>query len=202
MVRPPTSRRSSPAATASSSAAPSPASSKATRSTSTSRPARRPRTRSAGERTPTAAGPSTPGATADYRTRIIVRRPKDAADVSGTVLVEWMNVSGGVDADPEFATLREEIVRRAHLGGRLRPGHRRRGRPGRREGRRPRRRGRRQGPQGDRPERYGALEHPGDAYAFDIYTQVARAVREAAGARRPQPARWSRSASRSRPSRS
>ena len=28
------------------------------------------------------------------------------------------------------------------------------------------------------PDRYGTLEHPGDAFAFDIFTQVARAVRE------------------------
>jgi hypothetical protein len=27
------------------------------------------------------------------------------------------------------------------------------------------------------PARYGSLEHPGDGYAFDIYTQVARALR-------------------------
>src|SRR5213079_155915 len=26
--------------------------------------------------------------------------------------------------------------------------------------------------------RYGSLEHPGDGYSFDIYTQVARALRE------------------------
>ena len=28
------------------------------------------------------------------------------------------------------------------------------------------------------PERYGDLHHPGDAYAYDIYTQVARALRD------------------------
>ena len=55
-------------------------------------------------------------------------------------------------------------------------------------------------PQGERPERYGVLHHPGDAFAYDIFTQVARALRS--------PARWilwtgsrssscSRSASRS-----
>jgi hypothetical protein len=31
------------------------------------------------------------------------------------------------------------------------------------------------------PARYGDLSHPGDAYAYDIYTQVARAVRGGAG---------------------
>ena len=28
------------------------------------------------------------------------------------------------------------------------------------------------------PERYGSLEHPGDAFSYDIYTQVARALRD------------------------
>ena len=64
-------------------------------------------------------------------------------------------MSGGVDADPEFATLREEIVRQGHTWvGRVRPGHRRRGRTGGGARRRARRRGRGQGPQGHRP---GAL---------------------------------------------
>jgi hypothetical protein len=29
------------------------------------------------------------------------------------------------------------------------------------------------------PERYGSLEHPGDGHSFDIYTQMARAIRDA-----------------------
>ena len=32
------------------------------------------------------------------------------------------------------------------------------------------------------PDRYGSLRHPGDAYAYDIYTQVARAVADDLGA--------------------
>ena len=31
---------------------------------------------------------------------------------SGTVVVEWLNVSGGVDANPDWVSLSEEIVRR------------------------------------------------------------------------------------------
>jgi hypothetical protein len=120
-----------------------------------------------------------PGATADYRTRVIVRRPERADDASGTVLVEWLNVSGGVDADPEFATLREEIVRQGHTwvgvsaqvtgieGGPVAvrvdvPGSEAAGK----------------GLKALDPERYGELEHPGDAFSYDIFTQVARAVRE------------------------
>jgi Alpha/beta hydrolase domain len=52
-----------------------------------------------------------PDGTAAYRTRAVVRMPAKASDFSGNVIVEWLNVSGGVDADPEWATLHEEIVR-------------------------------------------------------------------------------------------
>jgi len=38
--------------------------------------------------------------TADFTTRIVVRRPADAAAFNGTVFVEWLNVSGGLDANP------------------------------------------------------------------------------------------------------
>jgi hypothetical protein len=39
------------------------------------------------------------------------------------------------------------------------------------------------------PARYGTLHHPGDAYAFDIYTQVTRALRAGDGLGGLQPAR-------------
>jgi hypothetical protein len=119
-----------------------------------------------------------PGGTADYRTRILVRRPAEATDASGTVIVEWLNVSAGLDANPEFASVSEEIVRRGHTwvgvsaqligveGGPVLVQA-----PGAEEyvGK---------GLTGIDPERYGSLDHPGDAFAFDIYTQVARALRE------------------------
>lgn len=117
-----------------------------------------------------------PSTTAAYRTRVFVRRPADAADASGTVILEWLNVSGGVDANPEYFTLQEEIIRQGHTwigvsaqiigveggpvlvtapGGENVAG---------------------KGLKGIDPARYGSLEHPGDGYAFDIFTQVARAV--------------------------
>jgi hypothetical protein len=114
---------------------------------------------------------------APYRTRVIVRRPKRPADFNGTVVVEWLNVSGGVDANPEFSNLEEELVRRGYawvgvsaqrigvMGGdvlvRVAAGE---GLAGR-------------GLVGLDPERYGSLTHPGDGFSFDIYTQVARALR-------------------------
>ena len=52
-----------------------------------------------------------PDATAPYRTRVLVRAPADPKAFSGTVVVEWLNVSGGVDANPDWVSLHEEIVR-------------------------------------------------------------------------------------------
>jgi hypothetical protein len=121
-----------------------------------------------------------PDATAPYRTRVLVREPADAAKFSGTVVVEWLNVSGGLDADPDWTSLQEELVRAgdawvgvsaqeigveggpvlvkvpAIAGSDAVVG---------------------KGLKKIDPQRYGTLEHPGDAFAYDIYTQVARALR-------------------------
>jgi hypothetical protein len=119
-----------------------------------------------------------PDASAPYRTRVIVRRPARSPDFSGTALVEWMNVSGGVDANPEWASLGEEIMRRGHawvgvsaqrigvMGGPplvAVPAAQAADVAGK-------------GLVGIDPARYGTLDHPGDGFSFDIFTQVARAV--------------------------
>lgn len=126
-----------------------------------------------------------PGDEAGYRTRVIVRRPESAAEFSGTVVVEWFNVSA-IEASPDWAYLAQEIGREGHayIGVSTQ----------------------RQGVEGGDtildvevdadqaaaagttadtsglknidPERYGALVHPGDAYAFDIYRQVGVAAGE------------------------
>jgi hypothetical protein len=123
-----------------------------------------------------------PGASAPYRTRVVVRRPAKAAAFSGTVVVEWLNVSGGVDADPEWTSTHEEIVRHGDAwvgvsaqrigveGGPVlvrvsAPGAERAG----------------MGLTKIDPARYGSLRHPGDGFAFDIYTQAARGVRAGGG---------------------
>jgi Alpha/beta hydrolase domain len=119
----------------------------------------------------------TPAATAAYRTRVLVRMPADAAHFSGIVIVEWLNVSGGVDADPEWATLHEEILRSGDAwvgvsaqrigvnGGPVLvqvnvPGSEASG----------------NGLRAIDPGRYGSLNLPGDGFSFDIFTQVARAL--------------------------
>ena len=125
----------------------------------------------------------TPATSAPYRTRVLVRMPTSKARFSGNVIVEWLNVSGGVDADPEWSTLNEEIIRRGDtwvgvsaqelgiMGG---PVLVKVNVPGASD----------EAGKGlvkIDPARYGNLTHPGDAYAMDIFTQVARAVRTGAG---------------------
>ncbi len=115
---------------------------------------------------------------APYRTRILVRRPANAAGFSGTVVVEWLNVSGGLDGNPDYASLEEELTRQGHAwvgvsaqligveGGPvivLAPGAEYFAGKGLKT---------------LDPVRYGSLEHPGDGYSFDIFTQVARALRK------------------------
>ena len=132
----------------------------------------------AGEPAPDGTWELRAGTSADYRTRVLVRRPADPADASGTVVVEWLNVSGGLDANPDYASLEAEIVRRGHTwvgvsaqligveGGPVLvapPGVE--GIVGK-------------GLVALDPPRYGSLRHPGDGFSFDIFTQVARAVRQ------------------------
>ena len=144
----------------------------------------------AGALTPDGRWRLVPEGSAPYRTRVLVRAPADPKKFSGTVLVEWLNVSGGIDADAEWASLRDEIVRAGDAwvgvsaqrigieGGPVLvkvdvPGEEAAGK----------------GLKTIDPVRYGALEHPGDGSSFDIFTQVARAIRAGAGLNGLQPQR-------------
>ena len=110
---------------------------------------------------------------APFATRVLVRRP-EAGRFSGVVLVEWLNVSGGQDAAPEYTYLADEIVRSGHAwvgvsaqfiaveGGDAAVGMG----------------GQTQGLRAQRPGRYGDLHHPGDAYSYDIVTQLGRYCRD------------------------
>ena len=55
-----------------------------------------------------------PAATAPYTTRIVVVRPTDPKKFNGTVVVEWLNVSGGVDAGVDWNTTHREITRNGY----------------------------------------------------------------------------------------
>jgi hypothetical protein len=115
---------------------------------------------------------------ADYRTRIVVRRPGTQASFNGTVVVEWLNVSGGLDANPDFVYLADELYRGGYAwigvsaqrlgieGGPVLVSTPQSAEAGAGRGLR-----------ALDPDRYGELHHPGDAFAYDIYTQVARALR-------------------------
>lgn len=107
---------------------------------------------------------------ADFTTRMVIVRPEDESAFNGTVVVEWFNVSGGTDAAPDWTYLHREIVRSGYAyvgvsaqkagldgGATAVPGVR----PVKLAD----------------PERYGALRHPGDAFAFDIFAHAGRAIR-------------------------
>lgn len=109
-----------------------------------------------------------PVATAPYRTRLLVVRPRSAAAFSGTVFLEWQNVSAGVE---QPAPTEGEVYRghawvgvSAQVAG-LYGTPRRRGR------------GSRRAPLLDAdPQRYGGLLHPGEPACFDIFSAAALAV--------------------------
>jgi hypothetical protein len=112
---------------------------------------------------------------ADFTTRVLVHRPADAAAFNGTVWVEWLNVSGGLDAAPDWIFTHTELMRRgaAWVGVSAQKA----------------------GVEGGdgvlgmpslslvsvNAARYGALHHPGDRFSYDIYAQAGAAVRTGTG---------------------
>src|SRR6187431_1188111 len=62
-----------------------------------------------GERGADGHWPAARGSRAPFKTRLVVYRPKDPARFNGTVVVEWMNVSGGVDACPDWMFLHRHL---------------------------------------------------------------------------------------------
>jgi hypothetical protein len=120
----------------------------------------------------------TPASVAPYRTRLVVRRPADPTRFNGAVVVEWLNVTV-VEASPDWTYTHRAIVDAGAawvgvsvqalgvVGGTsllsAEPGDS----PAAPSG----------GLRGNDPVRYGTLEHPGDAYAYDIYSQIGAALR-------------------------
>lgn len=118
-----------------------------------------------------------PAATAPYMTRLIVRRPANRAAFSGTVVVEWLNVSGGFDVSAEWTYAAEALVDSgaAWIGVSVQAITVVGGRP--LLGSNAEDQTKVVGLRDQNPERYGVLDHPGDQYAFDLYSQVAAALR-------------------------
>lgn len=110
------------------------------------------------------------GVQADYTTRVVALTPEA---FNGTVVVEWLNVSGGIDAPAVWFMAHRELARSGY--GYVAVSVQRVGVEG-----------------GDNltglnmslkaqdAQRYSALSHPGDAYAYDIFSQVGRLAREGA----------------------
>ena len=109
-----------------------------------------------------------PATAASYVSRILVRQPADAARFSGTIVVEWLNVSAGADGWPDWGYLHRDITRRGH--GWVGVSAQRAGISGG---------GLMEGPhlKKEAPERYAPLDHPGDPWSFDIFSQAGRALR-------------------------
>jgi hypothetical protein len=105
------------------------------------------------------------GATAPYESRMLVRLPSDRADFSGTVLVEWLNVTGQSDLETAWPVEAKWLMRHgvgyvgvsAQFAGVC------------------------CGPTtlvGWDFQRYGSLSvPPGDAFSYDIFSQALRALR-------------------------
>jgi hypothetical protein len=99
------------------------------------------------------------GAQAGYRTRIVVFTPKDPRRFSGTVIVEWDNVSAGADGLPDLIYDHDTVFRDgdAYVGvsaqfvGVA-------------------------SAKANDPARYGTLIHQGDSYSYDIFSQAGMAL--------------------------
>ncbi|MEW9552451.1 alpha/beta hydrolase domain-containing protein [Nonomuraea sp. NPDC050783] len=100
------------------------------------------------------------GATRGYTTRLLVERPADPAAFNGTVVVEWLNVSFGVDIGVEWSQSHELFTRAgyAYVGVTA------------------------QKVGADKlrsldPARYGQVSLASDALSYSIFAQAAEAVR-------------------------
>ncbi|RSD09651.1 hypothetical protein EIY87_40860 [Amycolatopsis eburnea] len=95
-----------------------------------------------------------------YTTRMVVVRPSDPARFTGTVVVEWLNVSFGVDIPVDFSQSYEHFTRQgyAYVGVTT------------------------QKAGADKlksldPGRYATVDLSGDALSYDVFSQAAQAVR-------------------------
>ena len=104
------------------------------------------------------------GASAPYESRMLVRLPRDAERFHGTVVVEWLNVTGQADLETAWPVEARYLMRHgigyvgvsAQLAGVC------------------------CGPttlKGWDPVRYAPLVHPGDQFSSDIFSQAIRALR-------------------------
>ena len=82
--------------------------------TSTSFRARQRRTPTRSPRTPDGRWDIEPAGTAEFTTRIVVYRPNNPARGNGTVIVEWLNVTGGLDIPAIWMPTHRHLVREGY----------------------------------------------------------------------------------------
>ncbi|OBH54925.1 alpha/beta hydrolase domain-containing protein [Mycobacterium sp. E2479] len=112
----------------------------------------------------------TPSGSAGFTTRIVVLTPSDPARFNGTVLVEWLNVSGGIDAAAVWMMAHREMLRAGYAYVAVSA--------------------QRVGVEGgesllgadmslksQHPQRYASLHHPGDAFSYDIFSQIGALIK-------------------------
>lgn len=125
---------------------------------------------SAAELSPDGRWSVTPSGAADFTTRIVVLTPLDRTRFNGTMLVEWLNVSGGIDAPAVWMMAHREMLRAGY--GYVAVSAQRVGVEGGAN-----MMGIDMSLKCQNPERYSSLHHPGDAYACDIFSQAGRLIR-------------------------
>ncbi len=101
-----------------------------------------------------------PASTAAYRSRMVVVRPISPRKFSGTVVVEWLNVSAGQDEPSDWSLGHDEMIRSGdvYIGVSAQA----------------------VGVTALKaidPVRYGSLSHPGDSYSYDMFSQAGAAAR-------------------------
>jgi hypothetical protein len=100
-------------------------------------------------------------ASAPYKTRIAVYRPINPKRFNGTVVVEWLNVSGGTDDAPDWTLSHNELVRDGFAWV---------GVSAQQVGV--------DAAKSTDPAEYSTLSHPGDSFSYDIFSQAGEAVRQ------------------------
>jgi hypothetical protein len=106
-----------------------------------------------------------PGITAAYTSRLLVRSPSDPSKFNGTVIVEWFNDSAGFDTNTDWEYLHSELLAEgyawvgvtAQYVGAIALQAWEAGEPG---------------------NRYASINHPGDSFSYDIFSQAGRALIE------------------------
>jgi hypothetical protein len=100
-----------------------------------------------------------PAGSKPYTTRVVVDRPKDPKAFNGTVVVEWLNVSAQLDSAPDWISAHTELIRDgfAWVGVSAQAAGVK-------------------ATQTSDPVRYATLNHPGDSYSYDIFSQAGQAI--------------------------